>query len=326
MTEQETSNTRGAMCAFCDYPRPAGGCRLCDDGDPEQGPGFVLGDLAKGFLIYFQASFRLLNHKTYLGRIFWPVAWNLVVMVTVGAISLFVVHRGMTGLVEWMSGVGGSTYQAMPGWIQAVLDFVSPLFVWFWSGATAFLLTFCVVIYGFPMVMALFLFPVLDPVAYLAETEALGFTPPKSARGYWGDFWDSLDTGARILSIQLLVLLVSLPASMLVIAVPIVLGAAAFLAGFTWVDYPFSRRGYGYRQKWRLAKRHWALLTGFGFAFELGLVIPLFNVFLAAPTAAAGAAFLYFEFAKDELGGSHLQTSSLGSVPSDSGSGHATGT
>ena len=99
--------------------------------------------------------------------------------------------------------------------------------------------------------------------------------------------------GARIFVLQVLVWLVAIPIAMTGIGVPVAVLGSAFFAGFSWLDYPASRRGLGFGQKWQVARRHWALLTGFGFGFLLGLLIPFFNLLLVGPAGAVGAADLW---------------------------------
>ncbi|MFQ5504627.1 MAG: EI24 domain-containing protein [Planctomycetota bacterium] len=291
------SITDPSNCPICDYPPPEDRCLLCSGERRAPRPRrFFLWDMLRGFIIYFQGALRVLNHKPYLGKLLWPIVLNVVVSVALIATSYLWVYRGIDAAVQGIADWAGSTYQSMPAWIQTICTWIRPLFIWFWSAVVAFLLTYCFAVFLFPVVMSLFLFPVLDPLSRLAEAEALGWQPPASVRGFWGDFWDSLDTGARILIRQILLLLIFLPLSMFVFGLPVALLVGGFLAGFAWIDYPFSRRGYRYEQKWSLAKRNWPLLTGFGVAFMLGLLIPIFGFMLAGPAAAVGSAFLYFEF------------------------------
>ena len=73
---------------------------------------------------------------------------------------------------------------------------------------------------------------------------------------------------------------------------------AAF-AATVWFEIPFARRGYGLRHRLRVLRRNWARALGFGFAFQVGMCVPVFNFTLLGPAAAVGVTMLYFHFEKD---------------------------
>jgi uncharacterized protein involved in cysteine biosynthesis len=80
----------------------------------------------------------------------------------------------------------------------------------------------------------------------------------------------------------------------------VVLGAliGALFAGLVWLGIPAMRRGLGFDQRVALLRRNWARVVGFGLAFEAGMFVPLFNLFLLTPTAAVAISILYFHLDK----------------------------
>lgn len=267
------------MCRVCSFAKRSQ-CRLCEGGEPRLGPRLAPFDLVRGFLLYVKASAKLLTDKAYLGKIAYAVALSAIVLVALIVGSAFLLYPPIASLV------GGVLPELASRGLALLLTLVTGFFL-------------------FPVLIMLFLFPVLDPLSRLAEAEALGFEPPPHPRGPIADFWDSLDTGARILVFQFVAWIVCLPLTIFVspIGLPLAMLASAFFAGFSWIDYPASRRGLRFREKWALAKRHWALLTGFGLAFLLGLLIPFFNLCIVGPAGAVGAADLWFASEKGGSGG-----------------------
>ncbi len=260
-------------CAACGYARPAHGCRVCSNGIPRLGPRLAPLDIFRGFRLYFAGAWRLINDRTFSGR--------LGIALVVGAIVLITLGIGVWRLL-------GPAIDTLLGWAPS------------WaSSASALVLVVITTFFCLPVFLSLILFPVLDPLARLAEEDSLGFAPTPHARGAVADFWDSLDTGARILILQGIAWLACLPLVLLGIGAAIAIPLSAFFAGFAWFDYPASRRGLAFKTKWRVARRHWAILTGYGLGFLVGLLIPFFNVFLAAPAGAIGIADLWFRLDKD---------------------------
>ena len=259
---------------MCSYPRRED-CRLCGNEPPRLGPRFAPIDVVRGFVLYWEAAIRVVTDKAYMGKIALAVTLGIIVFAILAYLGVQVIHPLITGLLgfEWL-----------PGWV---------------SRGIALLLTLVTGFFFFPVIVTLFLFPVLDPLSRLAEAEILGFDPPAHPRGPIADFWDSLDTGARILSYQLLAWLICLPLALTGVGIPIAIAVSAFFAGFSWLDYPASRRGLRFGAKWALARRHWALLTGYGLGFLLGLLVPFFKACVAGPAGAVGAADLWFTSEKE---------------------------
>jgi hypothetical protein len=47
-----------------------------------------------------------------------------------------------------------------------------------------------------------------------------------------------------------------------------------------------------------LLRHNWAVALGFGLGFQVGALIPFFNILLLAPTAAVSASMLYLRMGK----------------------------
>ena len=262
------------FCPTCKYPRPLVSCQLCEGQPRKLGPGFFLLDFLKALTIFFTAAGQLLTGSAYLGKIKWAIFLNLLFWCVFFLISLFLLHPWVVDLLTFL-----------PDWLS-----------WLAAGSGAFLLTIFASFFLFTIPMSLFLGPVLDPIARIAEEEALGWKLPESGRGFVAESWDAVDTGARILLMELLALLISFPLSFFVIGIPIAWFLASFLSGLAWLDYPMTRRGLGFREKFGQARHHWAMTCGLGTGFLLSCLIPFFGLLLAGPSSAVAASLVYFEF------------------------------
>ncbi len=174
------------------------------------------------------------------------------------------------------------------------------------------LLTLVAAWFLFPVLLSVFLLPFLDPISRTAEQEILGFSPPSSSRSFLGDIWDSLETTARILFWQVLGFLLTLTLAFTGVGLILGILVGAFLAGFSFLDYPMARRGMNGKEKTRFALSHWAYVLGLGLGFEIGLLIPFFNLFLSTPAAAVASSRIFLKIqtsrephGKQLLSGSH---------------------
>ena len=52
------------------------------------------------------------------------------------------------------------------------------------------------------------------------------------------------------------------------------------------------------RYRRRIVRRNWPRALGFGLAFNLGMLIPVFNFLLLGPATAVAVSTLYFRFEK----------------------------
>lgn len=259
-------------CVACTHVRPVAACRYCEGETPRTGPAFAPFDLVRGFRMFWQGAFSVVNEKEYLGRI---------LAVILLAILLFI------GLFWLMASIFLPAFRETVTWLPTLLTDAIPI-----------ILTVLAAFFLFPVVITVFLFPVLDPLARIAERQRLGYEAAEHPRGPIADFWDSLDTAARILLMQLIAFVICIPLGATFIGAPIAVAIAAFFSGFSWLDYPASRHQLTFPDKLRLARRHWALMTGFGAGFLLSLLIPFFNVCLSAPAGAVGSADLWLRLDK----------------------------
>ncbi|MEZ5990173.1 MAG: EI24 domain-containing protein [Planctomycetota bacterium] len=262
------------LCPRCKFPVADAACAGCGPAVAAPRRGFFAWDLMRGALAYGRGALDVLNHPTYLGKIKLAVLLNLLL---------------------WTLALLATWFWLGP-WVEGLLDFLPHWLVWVASGPALILLTLLLTFLLFPVVLSLFLGPVLDPLARLAERDALGFEPPGSTRGFWEETWDAVDTGARVFVLELLVLVVCLPLGFLAVGIPVGLALGSFLAGMAWLDYPMTRRGLTFGQKLASCRRNWALTTGLGAGFLLACLIPFFGMLLAGPAAAVAAGALYVDF------------------------------
>ncbi len=268
------SENPSKFCPTCKYPRPLVPCRLCEGQPRRLGPGFFVMDFLKALRIFVQSGGELLTGAAYLGKIKLSLLLNLLLWVVFFLVSLLVLYP----------------------WIQDLMSFLPAWMSWLAAGGGALLLTIFAGFFLFAIPMSLFLGPVLDPIARIAEEEALGWKLPDSGRGFMAETWDAVDTGARILALEILALLICFPLSLFLIGIPIAWFLASFLSGLAWLDYPMTRRGLGFRQKFQQARRHWALTCGLGTGFLISCLIPFFGLLMAGPCSAVAASLVYFEF------------------------------
>ncbi len=264
-------------CVACTHVRLVDACRYCNGRIPRVGPTLPPLDLLRGFRYYWRGVFAVINDKDFLGRILPSILLSALVFAGLLYAAITWVHPGV---------VAG--YAALQSRYPIAL----------WEDATPAITTIVAMFLLAPVIVTVFLFPVLDPLARIAERVRLGHRAEEHPRGPVADFWDSMDTAARILGMQVVASLVLLPFSSTTFGAPIALLIAAFFAGFAWLDYPASRYELDFGEKLRLALRHWALLIGFGLGFLSGMLIPFFNPCLVAPAGAAGSAELWLRLDK----------------------------
>ena len=118
-----------------------------------------------------------------------------------------------------------------------------------------------------------------------------------------------------LLMLQLLLWIPMLLISLTGIGTVIALLVAAWLNALIWFEIPGTRRGYKMRTRSRLLRRNMARALGFGCAFQIGLLIPVFNFLLLTPAAAVGASNLYFRFQKAGIAERSLGVKPRGTKP-----------
>ncbi len=218
----------------------------------------------------------LSNRPEFIGKLKLPVAANLVV-VTGTAVGLWF---AFSALFAEIAGEGD-----LLGWFTGIL---APLLA---LVSTFFLL---------PPLVELVLSPFLEPLVDVVEQGMGGEGMQPVQRHLWTNIKDSTHATAQIIVVVTCAWLASL-ALAIVGLVPLAFLVSAFANALTWFELPTYRRGYDLRARFALLKHNWAVAVGFGLGFQVGALIPLFNIFLLAPTAAVSAAVLFLRMEKRAL-------------------------
>lgn len=238
--------------------------------------GFFVLDLWRGFRGFFEGVTVLFNRPEFAGKLKLPVAVNLLV-VTATAVALWFAFKALFAAI-----VGEGD---LLGWFTGIL---APLLA---LVSTYFLL---------PPLVELVLSPFLEPLVDVVDQGMGGKDMQPVQRHLWTNVKDSTHAAAQLVIIAGCAWLASLALSLIGL-VPLAFIVAAFVNALTWFELPAYRRGYGLRQRVALLRANWAMAIGFGLAFQVGALIPLFNIFLLTPTAAVAAAMLFLRMDKRVL-------------------------
>ncbi len=277
-------------CNHCGYPSPRPPCARCGDRvtDSDDGRevkpriGFAVADFCHGFSMMFLAAAWLLLRKEYRGKLWLPVLANLVVLGTVGT----GLYLGFESLFDWLVGDGST----MPEWLQSVSG---------WARlALSLVLTTLSLYFTAPVIIEIALSPFLDPLAEATESAWVGGRMPALDPTIWGGLVIGLRSSAQILILQLAIWIPLLALSFTGIGAILAFFVAGWLNGLVWFDIPCARRGYSLRARIRLIQHNWARALGFGVAFQIGVLIPVFNFLLLTPAAAVAVSVLYLHFDK----------------------------
>lgn len=246
------------------------------------GRGFAAFEFLRGFWSLFAGCLTLFNRPEYAGKLRAPFLANFVVLSAVFFGLFFGVWELFDAVLEgdW-------------GWFE----FLHPVGSWA-TGVLAMLLAAVTLWFVSPVLIETVIGPFLEPIAETTERLHGGPAMKPDATGAWKGMIAGLRNSAQILAIQLMVLPLALLLSLTAVGVVPVLLLAAYLNAIVWFDIPMARRGYGLRQRIRIVRVNWAHALGFGLAFQIGLLIPLFNIVLLTPGAAVAVSSLYFRFEK----------------------------
>ncbi|MEZ5966012.1 MAG: EI24 domain-containing protein [Planctomycetota bacterium] len=272
-----------ARCPWCGYERGADTCAKCGDGildtpggTPLSTPprrGFFVFDLVRGFFGFFAGASMLFNRPEFAGKLKLPVIANLLVVTSVG-VGLWFAFSALFAQV----GGGGDLF----GWFRGIL---------------AALLTLVSVYFLLPPLTELVIGPFLEPLVDTVDQSMGGPGMRPADRLVWTSVKDGTQSAVELLMIAGGGWLASL-ALALVGLLPLTFVVSAAVSALVWFELPTHRRGYRLRQRVALLRRNWAVGLGFGLAFQVGALIPFFNVFLLTPTAAVAAAALYLKMDK----------------------------
>ncbi len=128
--------------------------------------------------------------------------------------------------------------------------------------------------------------PFLDPIADATEKWHGGSEMKAVDIGMWKGIVVGVRASAQILAVQLMILIPCLLLSLFGIGAILAIVISAWFNALIWFDIPCGRRGYGLRDRVALIRRNWARSIGFGLAFQVGMLIPIFNFLLLTPAAA----------------------------------------
>lgn len=277
-------------CPACGYPRDGGTCAHCqgevvdvvDSRVIRSGTGFFLFDIVGGFVEVFHAGLLLVTRPEFSRTYLLAMGLNLVAVPALGVGLWF----GFDALFGWL--LAGDW-----GW----LDFLHTAAVWI-APVFAFLLTLLGVYLLLPVLLETVLGPFLDPIGAATEAAILGRAPPPSPLGTWQAILVSARASVHVLTRQLLLLVLVLAFAWTGTGLVVGFVGAAWLSALVWFEAPAVRRGLDLGQRRALLRRNWARALGLGLGFQVGVLVPVFNILLLAPATTIAAARLYFRFDK----------------------------
>jgi len=244
-------------------------------------PGFL-----EGFLFPFQGLRMVLAVPAARKVLLLSVAGNFAAMAALVAGGWFAWIAWGSALVRNLSG----------GWLGDLLVFASAFLVLVLLAALAFLV--------FPVLVPILSGPFHEPLAKRIEAHILGSPPPESPFGFFQGILHDLSVTLKLLLLEILALAVSGLASFLLgsgLLVGLLLGG--WLSALSWLDFPLARRGLSFARERAWVRAHFGPSMGFGLAVTLSFMVPIYNLFLAGPAAAAGASALYLRISSAEEGG-----------------------
>jgi uncharacterized protein involved in cysteine biosynthesis len=284
------------FCPACGYPAPAEPCARCGGAIRVFGEGAPyawrrrapLFELLDGFLCVPFAALRLLHDRAFVGRLKLPILVNVVAFVVVLA-SLFFGSRALL-LAAFGDGTAAS-------WLAGIGSILAALLVTFLLG---------------PVIVESAVSPFLDGLAEATERVHTGRPMSAANTGAWRGIVLGAKASARVLLVQLLLLAPLLLLAATGVGAIVAVLVSAWLCALVWFDVPCGRREYSLRDRRRLLLHNWARALGFGLAFQLGMLLPVFNLFLLTPTAAVAVSALYFRCAKPRALDSRSRDATVG--------------
>ncbi len=281
-----------APCTVCGYPlvpfdRDTGELAHCDrcseSGDAAltaPSRGFFAIEIADGFLSLFRAAFSVLGRSEYRGKLALAMVVNFFLVVLLFLGLVWGMHA-LLGRVEW-SGIWS--------WVDEAGSFLSwPLALiasWFLA----------------PAVINLGMTVFFDPISNTAERIVGGEGMKPVEIGFRRALLAAINGTGQILLLQIAILLPVMVLSLIpIIGWLFVIGGAAFSAylnALVWFELPVLRRGYGFRYRRQVVRKNWPRALGFGLAFNVGLLVPFFNILIIGPAATVAVSTQYFRCVK----------------------------
>ena len=227
-------------------------------------------EFAEGFASVPLGAIRLLLDRAFVGRLKLPLLVNVLAFAGI-FVGLFVggghLGRAWVGL------------DASASWLA---DFAA-LFI-------ALLVTWQI---G-PVIVETVVSPFLDGLAEATERAHTGRPMPAVGPGLWVGIVTGARSSARLLLLQLLLLPFLILLALTGIGAPLAFLVSAWLCALVWFDIPCARRHLGLAERRDLLRRNWARALGFGAAFQIGVLLPVFNLLLLTPAAAIAVTTLFF--------------------------------
>lgn len=275
-----------SRCSACGYPLAAPPCPRCGgvvrsprDGKPPRAERrAVLTEFAEGFVSVFAGALSLLHDKAYVGRLTLPVLANLVAL---AACFTLIFWGSWTVFDDLVAGWIGSD-----GILASILGFA--------GGVIALVLATVTLWFTAPVLVETVLGPFLDPLAQATEEAWTGKPSPALDLGFWKTLLQGLRASARILGLQLVLLLPLLLLSLTGVGAILAMLIGAYCNAIVWFEIPCGRRGYSLHERRTLIRRNWPRAVGLGLGFQIGLLVPLFNFLLLTPATAVAASAQYF--------------------------------
>lgn len=226
----------------------------------------------------FASALSLLHDKAYVGRLALPIVANLVVLTAAFGAIFWGSKELFEGLVaDWISD---------DGLLAGALGFA--------GGVLALVLATVTLWFTAPVLIETVLGPFLDPLAQATEEAWTGRPCPALDLGFWKSLLQGLRASARILGLQLLLLLPILLLSLTGIGALLAMLIGAYCNAIVWFEIPCGRRGYSLRERRTLVRHNWPRAVGLGLGFQVGMLIPLFNFLLLTPATAVAVSAQYF--------------------------------
>lgn len=288
-----------APCPTCGYPLPEAPCQLCEgtirsvDGLSTMQPGrrFFVAEILEGFTSMFTASLLLMTKKEFMGKLGLAIFVNLVIACLVAAL-------GIWGLYGVFSDLFAASEGPVEGFWAGLLEGVKT----YGSFAIATVLTFVSAWFLFPALIEAGMGPFLDPLANATEQMLAGESMEPVEIGLWRGLMAGINAAAQILVLQIFLLVPVLILGLIPLIGPffLVIGVilSAYLNSIIWFEIPAMRRGYGMKYRKRIVRKNWGRALGFGLAFNLGMLVPVFNFLFLGPAAAVAVSLLYLRFEK----------------------------
>jgi CysZ protein len=178
-------------------------------------------------------------------------------------------------------------------WLNHVIGGDSAVFVYL-TAVLVTLVVLAIALFTFTIIGTAVASPFLDLLGARVENAYL-----PSGRGvdssFIRDTFRSVGDTIRMLVLQIVVLLISLPLNLIPVAGTVAwIGIGAWLAAFDYLDFPLARHHYHWKERWAFLRRHAWPALGFGVGVFGLLLIPFLNLFIL-PIAAVAGTLLYLD-------------------------------